>query len=528
MASLRELSFGFYISAIILVLSISSSYAQENDKLVIDTVIIHRSNVFDESTEDLKFYESWTNNLNIITKEKVIARELLFKEGDYLDAELIAETERRLRKFDFLGAATIKIDTINESTVNITVTTADQWTLIPAVIIESGGGLVGLGASLEEANLLGYGKDVYFEAYNESDVGTTWTFQYYDPRLFGTKWRSGLGFSNGPLIESYYFSAYKPFYSSDSKWSYGLYSEIENEKIRLFNDGVEESRIQSDYYGVYADGSYAFGKRYEKKRITLDYRYTNREYSSLGDLTTTPLPNDELLSVMSLGFSIEKHNFTKDTHIDHFKRTEDFTMGRETSVTIGYAGFPIPIGIRRFEYKIGHEQAFNFGKEQYLFTNISLRSQTEQNTIFSFNIRHYWQTAKWQTFAINIDFDHAWDLEESRQFLLGGDNGLRGYKARAFNGDKRMLMNIESRQFTNLSFLTVELGTVVFVDAGNAWERGKAIDLGDLHYSAGFGFRFGMTKSPGSLVAQVDLGWPIGEPGPMQITFGIGQHFSAD
>ena len=87
-----------------------------------------------------------------MTKEVVIKREILFSAGETLDIEMIAETERRLRRFDFLGNAFIEIDTISEHQVELIVHTEDQWSLIPSIIIESGGGLVGLGGSIEEAS----------------------------------------------------------------------------------------------------------------------------------------------------------------------------------------------------------------------------------------------------------------------------------------------------------------------------------------------------------------------------------------
>lgn len=515
----------YFIVIVILFLAHQELYSQDIEHYIIQSVTIHRSNVFPENPEKLNGIKRTANKLHPLTKENVIARELLFQQGDTLDMELITETERRLRKFDFLGKTEIDIDTISKNTVLISVNTEDQWSLIPSYIIESGGGLIGLGASIEESNLFGYGKSIYFEGYNESDVGTTWTFAYSDPRLFGTKWRSALGFSSGPLNETFYLSVYKPYFSSDSKWTYGTDFSIDDEIQRIFYDGNEISRVLLERTSFKMDGGYAFGERYKKKRFKLKYRITDRDFSDLGEETRTPVPEDEVISTTSLGFSIEDKKFTKETHIDKFQRTEDITLGRKSGITLGKAGFPFSIGVNRWEISTYHNHVFQFSDHHYLFANVGFRSWVEKNTVLSWSSQYYWHSSQLFTLAFNTEFTYAWDLEEHRQFLLGGDSGLRGYKAREFGGDKYFLSNLEGRFFPSITFLTAELGAVLFVDSGYAWRRFESLDINDLRHSAGFGFRFGFLKTPGETVARLDFGWPLKQNSGMQVTFGIGQHF---
>jgi len=501
------------------------SYAQKESSYIIESINIHRSNVFPGKPDELNGIEKFANKLHTITKEKVIERELLFVIGDTLDIELVTETERRLRTFDFLGIADINIDTIDQQFVRIKVYTEDQWSLIPSYIIESGGGLIGLGASIEESNLFGYGKSVYFEGYNESDVGTTWSFAYYDPRLFGSKYKSALGLSSGPLNETFYLSVYMPYFYSDSKWTYGVDFLIDDEIQRLFYDGKEFSRLLLERTSIKGDVGYAFGERYKKKRLKLKYKYIDRNFISLGDATNSPVPDDEIIATTSVGFSIESQRFTKETHIDQFQRIEDITLGRKSGITIGKAGFPIPVGVNRWEISTYHSHTFEFPHHQYLFGGASFSSWIEKNTILSLSSQYYWHASKLFTIAINVNFDYTWDLEEHRQFVLGGDSGLRGYKAREFGGDKYFLANLEGRFFPSLELMNIELGTILFVDSGYAWRRFESLDIQDLRYSTGFGFRFAFLKAPGETVARLDFGWPINQTGGMQVTFGIGQHF---
>ena len=511
-------------TTILCILVIHSIYGQESQRYI-SSVYIKTHNVFSDSSSYT--FEKLANKTHIKSRDRVVSRELLFQSGDQLDSQLIQESERKLRQLDFLGSATISIDTISADSVDIVVSTTDQWSIIPSFVAEGGGGLIGLGVSLEEYNFLGTGKYLFAEAYNESDVGTTWSFAYDDPRIFGSRWRGSVAYSTGPLNQSLYANLYRPFFYSDSKWSYGtdvLYDDLIQ---RVFNDGTEVSRSRLLTRGFYLDASYAWGKRYEKKRLFSNYRLVDRKFSELGEQTTLPIPESELISTLSIGGSVEKFNFSKETQIDKFVRTEDITVGRKTTLEVGRAGFPIPIGVKRFEILFKHKQVLQFRDNQYLFLNGKIDSWFEKNTILAIRTRYYNQIARWSTIAFNFELDHAWDLEETRQFLLGGDSGLRGYKAREFNGDKRIQMNLENRLFSGIEVLTVALGGVIFADAGNAWNRTESIDLADLNYSVGFGLRLGLTKSPGSQVLAIDFGWPLSRPGGMGVSIRVGQIFRA-
>lgn len=126
-------------------------------------------------------------------------------------------------------------------------------------------------------------------------------------------------------------------------------------------------------------------------------------------------------------------------------------------------------------------------------------------------------------FSTNIGHE----LDSSRQFQLGADSGLRGYPARELTGEKVMLINLEDRQFWGeMSFgPKFALGTVLFVDAGNVWKEDEDMDPVDLNWSAGFGFRIGLSNLPKQPIMRVDFGWAIGGQDSFAVTIGTEQHF---
>ncbi len=80
------------------------------EKLVIGHIEIIRRPIFDESNnkESSSFY-LWVNKIHYMTKEKVIRKDLLFRIGETLEIAKVKETERLLRRRNYLWDANITI-----------------------------------------------------------------------------------------------------------------------------------------------------------------------------------------------------------------------------------------------------------------------------------------------------------------------------------------------------------------------------------------------------------------------------------
>ena len=137
--------------------------------------------------------------------------------------------------------------------------------------------------------------------------------------------------------------------------------------------------------------------------------------------------------------------------------------------------------------------------------------------------------------AASLTADYGSDLDRDRQLSLGGDNGLRGYKARAFNGDKRLFLNLEDRMhFADDVLRLVSFGAAAFCDIGGATygELGRLIS-DDLYGDVGVGLRIAFPRSSGGQVLRVDAALPLrdGDDGSgtfeLRLVFSTGQLFSS-
>ena len=501
--------------------------AQENAKKVIRNIEIERHVVFTDLSRKPRFIYNWANHLHIVTKESVIRQELLFKSGDEYDPEILEESERKLRSLSYFGEVTVAVTTEEETFVDVLVTTQDQWSTIVAYVFERGGGRTTFGGGIEEFNFLGLGKRIFTEITHEVSEGTQINLRYTDPQLFSSRWTAQGNFVTGPFLKNYSARIIRPFYALDTKWAYGFTGFVRDQTRRFFANSLEVDRFRDEKEEFQVFGARAFGGRFHKKRVQLNYRFSNKDITSLPDTTIVPLPDDEVSHALILTATFENLSFVEETQIDKFVRVEDLTLGNVTQISLGRTGIPFPNGVKRFELRVVRREAHQIFDRQYLFLTLGVQTLFEKNTIASLRLRYYHKFARRQTLAFNFEFDYADKLEDS-QLLLGGDSGLRGYPARAFAGDKRLLLNVEDRIFSSLNILTVQLGGVLFFDAGNVWNEEASINLNDLNYSAGFGLRLGYVKSPDSRVGRIDFGWALNGGGGFGVVIGVDQIFSVN
>jgi len=499
--------------------------SQSDTSKTIHRIQIFRKDVFVPIPGNPAFLYRWANDLHAVTRETVIRRDLLFKAGDKYDPELLAESERILRRLPYLGSANITLANRSKDSVDVQVVTQDQWSTLLSYIFTKNPGRTIYGGALEEFNFLGRGKRLFGEIRHEVGEGTRFTFRHTDPQLFGSRWTTRETLIRGPFLKNISARVVRPFYALDTKWAWGTSASVNDETIRLFSESLETSRVKLQSQRLTIFAARAYGSRFRKKRLQLSYTFRNRNFSALGERTTSPVPDDELIHSLTLGLTRESILFKKETRLDKFQRVEDLTLGRITSLSFGRTGLPVPSGVKRFEAAFRHREAHEILSDQYVFAVISFRTLFEKDTITSLRFQYYNKRLWRQTLAFNMAFDHGKGLEATRQFLLGGDSGLRGFPSRQFSGNKRFLINMEDRFFSDVNFLTVALGGVVFVDAGNVWPTGQNINFNDLNYSIGAGFRLGYTKSPDSRVGRIDFAWAL-NGGGFAVSIGVDQVFS--
>jgi len=504
----------------------------------IGTIRIHRLDIFDptDPKEDYRPYR-FANRLHIVTREQVIRRELLFREGDPYRQDLIDETERNLRALNVIYHVRIRPVDSHDGLVDLEVSIQDTWTLRPSVRISRVGGDTASSFSFSELNLLGRVKILQFNHRNEIDRSTTGLL-YSDPRLIGSRLSLNASYNDNSDGVSRGLVLSRPFFALDSRWSMNASAQHLEQTSRLFKDGDTVSEFSQ--FSESLNFSYAFSTGYRDDRVRrygFGYGYLRDVFTQkAGDegFDLLPVPEERKLSGPFFTLQRLKSRFIKVTNYSRFEREEDFNLGNDfnLSTQLSLRSF----GADRSEAIVRLADSFgvSLSESVNLFFNVSLAGRAGSgevsNLIFSEVAESYWRMTPHQTLYARMGFDAGIHLDGENQFLLGGDTGLRGYPTRQFAGDRRVLFTLEHRYFGDWEILRlVRIGFAGFADAGDAWYGSEGERLSDLHSDFGFGLRFAVTRSSVASVSRLDLAYSVDagetESPRLQVLFGTAVKF---
>jgi outer membrane translocation and assembly module TamA len=106
------------------------------------------------------------------------------------------------------------------------------------------------------------------------------------------------------------------------------------------------------------------------------------------------------------------------------------------------------------------------------------------------------------------------NLPADKQFLLGGENGLRGYSVRQFSGDRKAIFALENRRVLLYDLLDLaNLGWAVFADTGGVWKDNQNMSIGDFKSDVGIGLRFAASRSYDPSILRADVAYALNDNG---------------
>ena len=515
---------------------------------------------------------------NTQTKEHVVLRELLFQEGDvYMDADK-SESERILRQKAYIGSSKIEPHwnaTSESVTVHVTIT--DLWSLkgafdpLPAINPEGGTFLL----RAEDFNLLGSGHFTQFryEGEIEKSEKTLHFFRgkYQIPRLFNSHWSfygefaqrlEGNTWTSFLERPQYVFLLKRPQYSLKSRWSADLLVSEQIHRKRWYKKGTKTDLFERNLQTVLGSILRYFGDRHRQNYVGLwaeSIRSRHERIETFGESEAAPSDRD----INSVGVTVGRKRiaYHKTRFLTEMGQEEDFATGSQYAFDIGYAS-PL-YGSDRSE-----SHARFIGKSAWIrgdhllsttvinlstnFTTRIERSKVElqtawyyidifdtgndiytvdkgyrKNAFFDF---HQTVVAQFKT-----EMQFGWSGED--QVTLGHDSGLRGYNSQQFDGEKMMLIQVESRTLCGGTLFSkiddgvsavatfilkpfikhpVKVGLVLsataFADIGYIWNGQRSFNLGDSKSSVGFGLRGGFSRVSGPSIFRLGLAFPLNLP----------------
>ena len=474
--------------------------------------------VFDpDNPQERNWLFRTANTLHLDTRERVIRRVLLFREGDLYRGRDLEESERLLRSADFLFDARVLPVAYEDDRVRVRVVTRDVWTLQAGVSFGRSGGENAFRIGLSDSNILGFGKEITLQRSDNVDRSSV-LYRYRDPNLGGTRWQAEVGYQDNSDGFQRLLRAGRPFFSLDTRWSteVGLLSFDRVDPLYTLGEIRTQFRHVEDRFEVGAGFSRGV-LRGATRRWSAGLTYDRHRFSAAPEEPPSPeQPDDRLLVYPWISFEYIEDGFARVRNLDRIERTEDLNYGFQAAVRLGWSSSRFGADRDQALVQGSVQTGLTLGRRQSIFVGAfgtgRFGRDERENLGVGVSGRYDLRNFGRHTFHVSATLDMVENLDEEKQLLLGGDSGLRGYPLRYQEGDRRYLISIEQRFYTPWQILRlVNLGAAIFVYAGAAWftgTRGDAVELGLLR-DVGFGLRVASARSSRGSMVHIDLAFPL-------------------
>jgi len=490
----------------------------EQQGALVGTIEFDAHDVFDpDNPKEHNWFFRAANTLHIVTREQVLRRLLLFREGDAYSARALAESERVLREAGYLFDACVLPVGYEDGRVRVRVVTRDVWTLQVGVSVGRSGGENSTSFGVADSNLLGLGKEVTLERSEDVDR-TSVLYRYRDPNIAGTRWRLELGYQDNSDGFQRQFVLDRPFFSLSTRWSAGagLLNFDRVDSLYTLGEIRDQFRHIEEHYGIGFGFSRGLRHGATRRWSAGLSRESDRFDVAPGFAPSPEQPEDRLLVYPWVGFAHVSDEYERLRNLDRIERTEDLNFGFEGAVQLGYSSRSFGADRDQAILSLTGQTGFNPKRGTAVFVSGHASGRFghtgHENVLAGLATRYDVRVFGRHDFHVRAAVDVANDLDGEDQLLLGGDNGLRGYPLRYQEGDRRYLVTLEQRFYTPWQILRLfNLGGAIFADAGVAWfagPRGDASELGLLR-DVGFGLRVASARSKRGSMVHLDVAFPL-------------------
>ena len=461
--------------------------------------------------EDAGFLGSAANRLHLKTRQDVIRELLLFEEGDPFDPERLEETERNLRKLPFIRTASVEAGEPHDGRVDVEVVTQDSWSTEPGLSFGSRGGGSKTAIEFTERNLLGRGWEVQYR-YEQNPDRSGQSIRLRDPSLFGPYWRAEARYASNSDGSEQSFHLERPFVSTTSGWSMLMAgSQVEREET-LYASGLAVSHFAASHDAVELGYGWSLGHDSSSAhRISTGFTLQRDTFGldRYGDAEAI-LPVDRDYRYLWAQYDYVSNDYLELDYVDRAEVPEDFNLGTELSVRLGVSPSLLGVDATTGLVDARLSRGFETGDHSVLLADLGFSSRigsVNRNGLASVGLQHLtrFETRRPQTTLFGVHYDRGWDLDRDRQLFADGENGLRGYRLHAFEGDQRLIVNAEHRIYLGHEvFNILSPGIVGFIDAGSIGYGPDGIGWSSTKFDAGVGLILGLSRS-GHNTVRIDL-----------------------
>ena len=489
---------------------------------IIGEIRVNPQNIFDASDpKENNFLYRIANAIHVVSREGVVRKTLLFKTGDKLSMRVLEETERVMRATLQIYAVRIRPVRYQNGVVDLDVETRDRWTLDPSVSFSRTGGVNSDRFSIKEDNLLGTGTAIGYTRSSNVDR-TSDTFSISHPHALGPFTMASYSYSDTSDGRQWGLNINRNFFALDNRTAWGVQTGAYSRAESVYVGGVNTGTYRHEH----AEGNAFYGWSTGlvdgwTQRHTVGISSEDNGYRAIpGESPAGEIPADLTLTGPYYRFDLIQDQFRTMMNLGQIGKPEDFNIGLDMRIQLGRSLSFLGSTQQQWVYSLALSKGAEFSgralsRNQLSFTGRYGGSGYQQQLSQVESDLFYRQGGGFTFFGFfNAQMVRNPDVPNS--LTIGGDTDLRGYPLRYQSGDKRMLLNLEERLYTNWNpFRLVRVGGAVFYDGGRAWggDNPNTVNSGWLN-DVGFGLRLLTDRSSRGNVLHLDVAFPLNrEPG---------------
>jgi hypothetical protein len=485
----------------------------------IASVGIESESVFGESRSGvLSWFYDAANWLHMETRESVIQRELLFREGDCFDRLRITESERLLRGYLFLQSAAVEATRRSNGDYDVQVTTRDEWSLRVVPRLELGSGPAVAGVSVTEWNIAGTGKAFEFlfaSRAGRDDIGGS----FFNPQFLGSRWNAGLlalstesgwmfretlGYPFVGLVgrwaaiqDAYYGERWFRYFVGDSKDRYELIMPMTQVAaqvggaVRVVAAPRGRATKLASYGLTVSYERLSYGDAFPHDSATAaKLALSDEAVAALADLALRPREDIRL----NLVVGIRGLDFIRRRGVSTLQATEDMAIGATADLVLGLASSAfgssddhVLAGLDLYGGARVRGNWFSLMRAS-LEARRDYRQRTWRDMFGALQWTNIWLLGPGRTVTLEGRWSAGWEATVPFQLTLGGPWGLAGFAPHRFPGGARAVVRLENRYLLGSLGRMMDLGFTAFVDGGRMWANQALFGVNSgLRGSAGFG-----------------------------------------
>lgn len=460
--------------------AIALEYFKSFEGMLISKIEIRSLEVFGPTLTDTlqtthKWIEKTANSIHTKSNLKTIEKQLLFKTGDALDPDLMAENERIIRQLSYLKDVRFLIepDSLYPAFAKVTVLTKDRFSF------GISGGISGTKSGNMEVydkNVLGRGHEISVNFVGHVDkepkVGVE---TYYRINNIGGRFTNiELGYLNTYLHEGFVFNLQKPFISSEIKWGYGIIASrlLRTTKITEDHPIELDFPISESYNNFWAGHNFDLNHQHQQSlQLTPSIGIHNLNFF---DVSTVPEGSEHFFANRTLylaGLTLSQRSYVQDKLIYSYGIIEDIPEGFKQELYYGYDANEF--GDRHFVQFFSSNGAL-LRQKGYLFVSAGangyIKNGAFEEGLLRTDLRFFTKLRssgnKKVRLFMNLNYTIGIRRYPLESLSLSGERFIRGFNSTNASGTQRFAFNFEHVVFFPQEFYGFKMAFFSFADMG--------------------------------------------------------------